>query len=50
MLVALNLGATPHRLPLADPGRVLLSTHLDRPSETLTGHVELRANEGIMLG
>jgi alpha-glucosidase len=50
LLVALNLGPTPHRLPLAEPGRVLLSTHLDRAHDAVSGHLELRGNEGIILG
>jgi alpha-glucosidase len=50
LLVALNLGPTPHRLPLAEPGRVLLSTHLDRAHDAVSGHLELRGNEGIVLG
>jgi alpha-glucosidase len=49
LLVALNLGPTPHRLPLPRPGRVLLSTHLDRAHEVVSGHLELRDNEGIVL-
>jgi alpha-glucosidase len=50
LLVALNLGPTPNRLPLAEPGRVVLSTHLDRTHDAVSGHVELRGNEGIILG
>jgi alpha-glucosidase len=50
VLVALNLGATPHRLPLAEPGRLLLSTHLDRAHEAVSEQVELRGNEGLILG
>jgi alpha-glucosidase len=50
LLVALNLGPTPHRLPLAEPGRVLLSTHLDRAHEAVSEQVELRGNEGLILG
>jgi alpha-glucosidase len=50
ILVALNLGATPHRLPLAEPGRLLLSTHLDRAHEAVSEQVELRGNEGLILG
>jgi alpha-glucosidase len=50
LLVALNLGPTPNRLPLAEPGRVLLSTHLDRAHDAVSGHLELGGNEGIILG
>jgi alpha-glucosidase len=50
LLVALNLGATPHRLALPRPARVLLSTHLDRAHEAVSGDVELRGNEGVILG
>jgi alpha-glucosidase len=49
LLVALNLGTTPQRLPLAKPGRVLLSTHLDRAQDVVSGRLELRGNEGIIL-
>jgi alpha-glucosidase len=50
LLVALNLGPTPHRLPLPEPGRVLLSTHLDWAHDAVFEHLELRGNEGIILG
>jgi alpha-glucosidase len=50
LLVALNLGPTPHRLALAEPGHLLLSTHLDRGREAVSGHVELRGNEGLIWG
>ena len=50
VLVALNLGATAHELPLVNPQRALLSTYLDRAHEAVSGHVELRGNEGIILG
>ena len=49
VLVALNLGATAHELPLVKPQRALLSTHLDRAHEAVSEHVELRGNEGIIL-
>lgn len=49
LLVALNLGPTPHRLSLPGPGRVLLSTHLDREHEPVSDHVELRGDEGLIL-
>jgi alpha-glucosidase len=50
VLIALNLGAAIHRLPLPGPRRVLLSTHLDRAREAVSGHLELRGNEGVILG
>jgi alpha-glucosidase len=50
VLVALNLGAKPHRLPLAEPQFALLSTHLDRSRDLISGHLEMRGNEGIILG
>jgi alpha-glucosidase len=49
LLVVLNLGPAPHMLPLAEPGRVLLSTHLDRAHKEVSGHIELRADEGTIL-
>jgi glycosidase len=49
VLVVLNLGAARHRLPLAKPQRVLLSTYLDRAHDAVSGHVELRGNEGMIL-
>jgi alpha-glucosidase len=49
LLVALNLGTRLHRLPLPGPTRVLLSTHLDRAHDAVSGHLELRGNEGIIL-
>jgi alpha-glucosidase len=50
VLVALNLGATPHKLPLAEPQSVLLSTHPDRQEGAISGYLELRGNEGVILG
>jgi alpha-glucosidase len=49
LLIALNLGPTPHSLPLLGPGRVLLSTHLDRGQEAVSEQVELRGDEGLIL-
>jgi alpha-glucosidase len=49
LLVVLNLGTRLHRLPLPGPTRVLLSTHLDRAHDAVSGHLELRGNEGIIL-
>jgi alpha-glucosidase len=48
LLVALNLGRAPQRLHLAAPGRVLLSTHMDRDA-AIGGILELRASEGMVL-
>ncbi len=53
LLIALNLGAEPHAVLFpaieADPGRLLLSTHLDRQGEKITGEVNLRGNEGVLI-
>jgi hypothetical protein len=50
VLVALNLGATAHELPLVKPQRALLSTYLDRAHDVGSEHLELRGDEGIILG
>jgi alpha-glucosidase len=50
LLVALNIGPAPNTLPLAELGRVLLSTHLDRAQDAVAGHLELRGSEGVILG
>jgi alpha-glucosidase len=49
LLVALNLGPSPHRVPLAEASRLLLSTYLDRAHEEVSEQVELRGDEGIIL-
>ncbi len=51
LLVALNFGAKERVLALADqrPGRVLLSTWLDREEHILLSDCGLRANEGIIV-
>ncbi|MDB5867350.1 MAG: alpha amylase catalytic region [Betaproteobacteria bacterium] len=50
LLVALNLGHEKVALPLAlSAGTILLSTHLDRAGETLSGHCELRPDEGLIV-
>ena len=50
ILVALNLGSRPLRCELAgEGGCVLLSTHLDRNAEPLSGSLELRGNEGVVV-
>jgi alpha-glucosidase len=51
-LVALNLGEEPYELSLSSlgsAGRVLLSTYLDRESDTPVGSIGLRANEGVIV-
>jgi alpha-glucosidase len=50
-LIALNLSGeprscVPERLPLQ--GRLLLSTHLDRAGEALSGRLELRSHEAVI--
>jgi alpha-glucosidase len=47
--IFLNFGDCPARVPLQEHGTVLLSTHLDRQGESVTGHVALRGDEGIVL-
>jgi len=50
--VALNFGADPHELSLdglADMGRTVLSTHLDRKDTGPVRSVGLRANEGVIV-
>jgi alpha-glucosidase len=51
-LIALNFGADPYELSLdslANQGRVLLSTHLDREEDASARSVGLRANEGVIV-
>jgi len=50
-LVALNFGADDLGLTLADqrPGRVLISSWLDREEQVLLGNFHLRAHEGIIV-
>jgi alpha-glucosidase len=53
LVVALNLGAKPASIVSSSIGAgrvVLLSTFLDRRSEEVQGALELRANEGVILG
>ena len=47
--VALNLGNTHETLRIAGPGRVLLSTHLDRSCQSVSSVLELRPDEGVIL-
>ncbi len=52
MLVVLNLGAEPAqlRLPRSAPsGEVLLSTFLDRQGEIISGPIDMRPNEGVVV-
>lgn len=49
-LVALNLGARSTTVdPAAGAGRIVLSTHLDRHDEPLSGRITLRGNEGVVV-
>jgi alpha-glucosidase len=53
LVVALNLGASPVSIASASIGAgraILLSTLLDRRGEEVRGALELRANEGVILG
>jgi alpha-glucosidase len=52
-VVALNLGDEPVSVtsPAIDVGwRILLSTALDRAGEVVAGALDLRGNEGVILG
>jgi alpha-glucosidase len=55
LLMALNLGTQPHAVSLvgalgaAKRSRIVLSTHLDREDEIISGEVNLRADEGIII-
>jgi alpha-glucosidase len=51
VLIVLNLGGPACALPfgsIASSARILLSTHLDRRDEVLTGSVALRPDEGVI--
>jgi alpha-glucosidase len=53
LLVALNMGdeptnVRPEKAPLR--GRILLSSHADRNGETVDGELDLRGNEGVVIG
>jgi alpha-glucosidase len=53
LVVALNLGARPVSIASSSIGvgrAILLSTFLDRRGEEVQGALELRANEGVILG
>jgi alpha-glucosidase len=52
-MVALNLGAEPVSIAmdaLRPGGEILLSTLLDRQGEKIRGSLDLRGNEGIIIG
>jgi len=49
LLVALNFGGTVATLRHVRPGRLLLSTGLDRGGQTIRDRLELRPNEGCIL-
>jgi alpha-glucosidase len=52
-LVALNLGPAPARLVVPAPaagGRVLVSTHPGRDGATVGAVLELRGDEGVVVG
>ena len=53
MTVALNLGAEPMSVTSSSIGfgsKILLSTFLDRESEPIDGALDLRGNEGVIIG
>jgi len=52
LLIALNLGADPISIgsdTMAFPGEILLSTNLDRTGETVSGGLDLRGDEGLII-
>ena len=51
VLVALNLGASATSIRFPEPltGRVLASTRWDRDGEAVSGGIELRANDGLVI-
>jgi len=48
LLIALNLGAAPLSLHV-EGGEILLSTQLDRKGENVSGPLELRGDEGVVV-
>jgi hypothetical protein len=49
--VLLNLSDTAQTVPLArSAAHLLLSTHMDREESRIEAHVQLRPNEGIIVG
>jgi glycosidase len=49
MLTALNFRSEVQRVDLSEPGRVVLSTHLDRDEESATVDVMLRGHEAVVV-
>ncbi|WP_036025669.1 DUF3459 domain-containing protein, partial [Bradyrhizobium yuanmingense] len=50
ILVALNLAAEPRKFHWQGRGRLLMSTHLDRPPEPVPdASILLRGNEGVII-
>ena len=53
VLIALNFGAEPISIPAADAGlegKILLSTLMDRHDEEIKATLDLRGNEGVIIG
>lgn len=50
ILVALNFTRDRQQIPLEMPGEILLSTHLDRTGEQVSSMLDLRGNEGVIIG
>ena len=53
ILVALNMGGDPTNVrpgKMSLRGRILLSSHADRNDERLDGELDLRGNEGVIIG
>jgi alpha-glucosidase len=53
ILVALNMGGVPTNVrprTMSLRGRILLSSHADRNGETVDGELDLRGNEGVIIG
>jgi len=52
LLIVLNLAANPISIgsdTMAFPGEILLSTNLDRTGETVSGGLDLRGDEGLII-
>jgi alpha-glucosidase len=47
--IVLNLDAAGETANLSHPGRILLSTHLDRSGETVPSWLDLRPDEGVVV-
>ena len=48
ILVVLNFTAEPSSMHI-EPGEILVSTELDRRGENVSGALELRGNEGLIV-